>query len=239
MTTTIADPKRLVVLADLLFLLARALEPPSSGEGGLESVSDPEARDLTTRSGMNRESADELISMLSAARGCARQPWSMEHARLFEGTQACPPNETAYVRRDKGVILADIAAFYRAFGFDVARGSSEKADHIVAELQFVALLHVKLARASETGKNEHIETTRRALEAFVTDHLGCWIDGFRERLAGTTALDLYGRISRTLGVVWDVVLVANAIPRPGDATGVIPTVDDGTPYECGLCDDSM
>ncbi|MDX1388597.1 MAG: molecular chaperone TorD family protein, partial [Acidobacteriota bacterium] len=200
MIKTTVDPTRLLVLADLLFLQARALSPPGAGEGSVAAVSDHELDDLVTRSGIDRESANELIGLLSAVRACAPESWSSEYARLFDGAQACPPNETAYVRRDKGVILADIAAFYRAFGFDVAKGSSEKADHIVAELQFVALLHVKLARALAADEDEHAETTRRALEAFVTDHLGCWIDAFRARLTEVAELDLYTWISHTLDV---------------------------------------
>ena len=50
--------------------------------------------------------------------------WIAEHNRLFEGGVTCPPNETAYVRRDKGVILADINGFYRAFGFEPAEDAA-------------------------------------------------------------------------------------------------------------------
>jgi nitrate reductase assembly molybdenum cofactor insertion protein NarJ len=73
-------------------------------------------------------------------------------------------NDKERFRRDKGVILADIARFYRAFGFELTRNASEKVDHLTAELEFVAMLLVMLAQGQGATR-----TTHDALGSFFMD----------------------------------------------------------------------
>ena len=68
--------------------------------------------------------------------------------------------------------MADIAGFYRAFGFEV---SGERPDHIVPELEFVALLLVKEAYARMSGQGEPAEVCSTARKTFLQEHLGVWL----------------------------------------------------------------
>ena len=68
--------------------------------------------------------------------------------------------------------MADIAGFYRAFGFEV---SGERPDHIVPELEFVALLLVKEAYARMAGQGEPAEVCSTARKTFLEEHLGVWL----------------------------------------------------------------
>lgn len=95
------------------------------------------------------------------------------------------PYETTYEPRPgvgggQTFRLADIAGFYRAFGFEV---SGERPDHIVPELEFVALLYAKEAHALLTGQEENAETCRAARHAFLAEHLMWWLPQLSQALA--------------------------------------------------------
>lgn len=74
--------------------------------------------------------------------------------------------------------MADIAGFYRAFGFEV---SGERPDHIVPELEFVALLLVKEGYARMSGEIEGAELCATARGKFVAEHVGAWLPSFAAR----------------------------------------------------------
>ncbi len=154
----------------------------------------------------------------------------------------CASNETIFVRRDKGAVLADIAGFYHAFGFEITEEFREKHDHLLAELQFTAMLLVLLARALEDGRAEPAEVTRAALRSFLEDHLGVWLGAFAERLEGVSELPYFVAVSRALAAGWRMLEREHEIEVPEKklASGELPMVgDSGTPYECGMCEASV
>ena len=79
--------------------------------------------------------------------------------------------------------LADIAGFYRAFGFDIGGEVHERPDHLASELEFMYVLALKEAYALERGLTEHAEVCADAQRNFLRDHLARWINLFAERLA--------------------------------------------------------
>lgn len=98
----------------------------------------------------------------------------------------CPPYETQY---GAGIIfaqaqrLADIAAFYRAFGVQVSLEARERPDHISAELEFMSTLAFREAASILEGDREHLSEVRDAACKFLAEHLGGWSLSFAERLA--------------------------------------------------------
>lgn len=81
--------------------------------------------------------------------------------------------------------LADLAGFYRAFGFQVGGPKRERPDHLVVELEFMSLLALKTALASQAGNQEQVEICMDASRKFLEDHLGKWIEIFRQSLTLT------------------------------------------------------
>ena len=79
--------------------------------------------------------------------------------------------------------MADIAGFYRAFGFQVGGEQRERPDHLATELEFLYVLSLKEAYAAEQGIDEHVEVCVEARRAFLRDHLGCWIGLFTQSLS--------------------------------------------------------
>ncbi len=114
-----------------------------------------------------------------------------DHNRLFV-RGVVPPYETSYGQTVQGMpvsggnpqLLADIAGFYRAFGFE-PRG--ERPDHLACQLEFVALLCVKEAHARLTGQGEAAAVCGDARAAFLAEHLRPWLPAFCARVAESGA----------------------------------------------------
>lgn len=78
--------------------------------------------------------------------------------------------------------MADIAGFYRAFGFNIGGKVRERPDHVSAELEFMHILALKEAYAAENGVAEHVEICVEAQRKFLQEHLGQWVGLFAESL---------------------------------------------------------
>lgn len=220
--------------ADLLLLAARLLGPPPPNKASSAVAEPAEIEDLAHSAGVPVATRRALVVAQQRAETVSIADWRREHARLFEAAGICPPNESAYIRRDKGAILADLCGFYRAFGCDPAGASGEKADHIVTELQFVALLVTLRCRADCEDNSEAQETCARALASFAGDHLCEWLPSFAVRLAQVAEEPLYRALADGLGGLWSFIGWRNGFATPDPAGIRAPRIPGGTPYECGL-----
>lgn len=234
MSATAALDRQLLARADLLLLLADWLHlPPAAGP---QDASPAELEELAEACGPGFALAPALTALAAARRASSSADWSAECTGLFEGGCLCPVNETAYVRRDKGAILADLAGFYRAFGFAPAEAVGEKHDHIVSELQFTALLLVMLARANDADDHEAAAVTEEALRLFADDHLGAWIGLFCARLVATAALPALARLAELLGRAWEALAASHGFAVTEATDDALPGDDPAsTPYECDGC----
>ncbi|GAB4373498.1 MAG: hypothetical protein Kow0062_10650 [Acidobacteriota bacterium] len=231
-----ADVLRLVCQADLLLLASDLLAPPGSWEIRGRDVDPCALSETLGHAGLDGD------GVLAEAAGEAIRHWkdadpgqaALEWCRLFEGAQECPPNETAWIRRDKGAILADLAGFYRAFGFEPEPGSGEKPDHARVELQFAALVLLFIARASERDDQDRETLACDALRKFLADHLSCWAGDFARRLAAVSDFALARATGRYLAALLDALGRAWKIDTLPE-TAALPIRDDGTPWECDGC----
>ncbi|MBW7906548.1 MAG: molecular chaperone TorD family protein [Phycisphaerae bacterium] len=103
-------------------------------------------------------------------------------------SKPCSPCETDHLPYGdafcRAQVLADITGFYRAFGVDVSSRQPQRPDHIVLELEFVAILLGKLADAFGDGAaSERVDVCQRALASFMRDHLTTWLAGFGQLVA--------------------------------------------------------
>lgn len=152
----------------------------------------------STRSSGAVVAADELQAVLSRLAG-AGTIWRLDtfDALDFRSESAAQeylkpllrgdlsPYETSYEPRPgvsggKPFQIADIAGFYRAFGFEV---SGDRPDHIVPELEFAALLCAKEAYARISGEAEGAEVCAAARRKFMTEHLGAWLPQLSQRIS--------------------------------------------------------
>jgi TorA maturation chaperone TorD len=101
------------------------------------------------------------------------------------GPGGVPAVESSYdpnALAGRGPLLADIAAFHKAFSYSPERPPAEVPDHIAAELDFLSYMAVKVAFAIESGEIEHSKISDQAYSNFLKEHLNTWVGAFRERL---------------------------------------------------------
>lgn len=220
--------------ADLLLLAASLLRRPEQislpQQVEREALLDAAGADPSLRGAFNE------ATTAGEQAAAALSEWSDEYHRLFEGAMACPMNESAFIRRDKGALLADIMGFYTAFGFAPAPDAGEKPDHLCCELEFVAVLLVMQACASQAGRAEEEAITRDALAQFALSHLGAWLDSFVGRLGQVTALPLYAAAGHLLQRTWDLLEKQYGWQRATEQP-INLVDDDSTPYECGMAEE--
>lgn len=138
-----------------------------------------ELRGAATSLGMDGGLIERVLAALHAA-----APESDEYDRLIGHTvrSECPPYELEYRPAEvfqQSQTLADIAGFYRAFGFQVASAVAEREDHVAAEWEFLAVLALKetLATCAEDG-----QCCKNAQRAFLQDHAAAWMPAFFSRI---------------------------------------------------------
>ena len=101
------------------------------------------------------------------------------------GPGGVPAVESSYdpnALAGRGPLLADIAAFHKAFSYSPEHPPAEVPDHLAAELDFLSYMAVKVAFAIEAGKIEHAKISDQAYSKFLNEHLLTWVGAFRERL---------------------------------------------------------
>lgn len=148
-------------VAGRIFALSRELA--SSGVSDIELCGYPSLRALTE--------------------ACLEYPReSLERAYISTFSHICAadcnPTETSYTSKHIFQVtdeLADIDAYYRAFGVEVG---GERADHISVEMEFMAYLCTREAAAIKDNNLAKAETDSKAQKVFLERHLGRWVHEF-------------------------------------------------------------
>jgi len=149
----------------------------------------------------------------------------------------CPLYEALYAPGDvfgQAHCLADIAAFYRAFGLDVGEEVRERPDHLSLELEFMHALEYREAYARSHHGPAEVALLVDAQRAFLRDHLARWAPAF-SRLVARKASGPYGALAALLSE-WvaaetralDVGPVDDLELTPADAPG-----PEGAQFACG------
>lgn len=130
--------------------------------------------------------------------------------------------------------LADVAGFYRAFGMTVP---GDRPDHVVAELEFLALALLHEADALDRGDVERLDVVGDVIRSFLRDHIGTWIDAWVARIADVPELEPWVPFAALAAdLVAREAQLRNVIPARTDAVLAIQfdVPDDAAPLlECG------
>jgi putative dimethyl sulfoxide reductase chaperone len=149
-----------------------------------------------------------VLELQAAVRSLAGAPADSpgpaeEHTFLFARQTPCPPYECTYYAGGMEQNLADIAGFYRAFGLQLAPEAHERADHVSSQLEFMAVLCAKEARALGHNLAEPAGICRDARRSFLEFHLGRWTPAFAARLEAKARLPLYPALAGVLRAFLD------------------------------------
>lgn len=135
-----------------------------------------------------REELAALVSQVSdpALREAGQEARGDGHAGLYLAVLgpggAVSPREVGYLPlQDPGRILADVTAFYEAFGYQPAL--TEPLDHVAAEAGFLGYLKLKEAFARSRDATEEAAVAAEAAESFLAEHLRNVAEPLSRRLA--------------------------------------------------------
>ncbi len=145
----------------------------------------------------------ELIERLLTPR--ANSEFAESYVRLLGHTvrSECPPYELEYRASEvfqQSQTLADIAGFYRAFGFDAIGPLTERADHVATEWEFLSAISMMESLATS---DEQVQCCRDAQCSFLTEHAANWMPAFFERI----------RRAEPRSFIADVISLADALLR--------------------------
>jgi DMSO reductase family type II enzyme chaperone len=175
------------------FLAVAYGDPTSAGWNWLKEAATVAGMQSATQTlgGLLAVQAQTLISTLGSA---GYEPFLNAYLAAFghAARGSCPLNEIEYgdIKADplfQPHRLADLAAFYRAFGVEVAEDAGERQDHICLELEFMCVLAAKEGYALDKQLNAaQLGQCREAQAKFLREHLGRWTPAFSRRLAAAT-----------------------------------------------------
>jgi putative dimethyl sulfoxide reductase chaperone len=152
----------------------------------------------------------------------------------------CPLNEIEYgeIKADplfQPHRLADLAAFYRAFGLEVTDDADERQDHICLELEFMCVLTAKEAYALEHQLGlEELSICRAAEKMFLREHLGRWTPGFTRRLARMARGTPLAALACFTGAFVETECARFGI-APGSEDLLLRPVDEASESLCASC----
>jgi len=152
----------------------------------------------------------------------------------------CPLNEIEYgdIKADplfQPHRLADLAAFYRAFGLEVAADAGERHDHLCLELEFMCVMAAKEAYALEHQlDSEQLAQGRDAQKKFLREHLGRWTPAFTRRLAATTTEPVLRALAGFTRAFAESECARFGVP-PGSEDLLLRPVDESADRLCDSC----
>jgi DMSO reductase family type II enzyme chaperone len=153
---------------------------------------------------------------------------------------SCPLNEIEYgdIKADplfQPHRLADLAAFYRAFGLEVAEDAGERPDHLCLELEFMCVLAAKEAYAQEHQLDaEQLAQCRDAQKKFLREHIGRWTPAFTRRLAAATNDPALGALANFTRAFIEAECARLGVNAGSEELALRP-VDEAADRMCDAC----
>ncbi len=181
---TVQASSQTIARAHVYSFLAKAFGYPSQQvvhelEGALPSIS------------LGMSEIDQNAALLQAVnklqQAFERYEWQQlqrEYSQLFTGREQCKLNEVDYEKASATMPqrLADISAFYLAFGLQVAPGTGERLDFIGTEADFLHALLLKRYHAEQQGLAEQADICAKAESQFLKEHVLWWMPRLAQKL---------------------------------------------------------
>jgi hypothetical protein len=226
----------------------RAPSPLNGERAGVRGEADPQ-RDPSPSFAFNSCTANFLAPILAsteqllhALTPSAYDEFSASHLTCFGHTVRgdCPMNEIEYgdIKADplfQPHRLADLGAFYAAFGLEVTPDAAERIDHISIELEFMSVLAAKEAYALEHQlEEEQLTMARDAQKKFLREHFGRWTPAFTRRLARMAG---DGGLGRLANFAREFILLecARLGVTPGSEDLLLRPIDEAAERLCASC----
>jgi putative dimethyl sulfoxide reductase chaperone len=234
-----------VARAFLYRLLAAAFQDPEEENWQALATPDFQAALTSATQDLGRESPVLGEAARAWARTLAATSFEEFHLECLAAfghaaRGCCPLNEIDYGDLKADPLfqphrLADLAAFYRAFGLELAQAADERHDHLCLELEFMAVLAAKEAYALEHQFDDDLLLQCRAAQKqFLREHLGRWTPAFARRLAQQSAPGTLRALADFLRVFIEADCARWQL-RPGSEDLLLRPVDDAAESACATC----
>jgi TorA maturation chaperone TorD len=213
--------------------VANQVNPPRGQDGCDAQVHGERAQDALTNSFHQLERAFVRS---------AGDSFALAYVTCFGHTVRgdCPMNEIEYgdIKADplfQPHRLADLGAFYAAFGLGLASDAGERIDHISIQLEFMSVLAAKEAYAMEHQFDaEQLDLLRDAQKKFLREHLGRWTPAFTRRLAKLAEGTPLATLARFTGEFVKLECGRFNVP-PGSEDLLLRPVDEAGESLCASC----
>lgn len=153
---------------------------------------------------------------------------------------SCPLNEIEYGDLKADPLyqphrLADLAAFYRAFGLEVAEEAGERQDHLCLELEFMCVLAAREAYAYQHSLDAVRQGQARAAQRdFLREHLGRWCPAFSRRLLDNARDPVLRGLAEFIGAFVEAECHRFGV-CPGSSDLLLRPVDTPAESQCASC----
>lgn len=170
------------------------------------------------------EGLREMASFINAIQGQpeeqVEQDLAVDWTRLFRGVSPSygppPPYEGVYIEgaASPSDVLQAIMQTYHKFSVDVDKKAANRPDYIGIELDFLRYLNESEADAWQEGDEEKAFDFQGAQRAFLSRHLGRWVEKFCDRAMEEAKTGFYRSFIRlTKGVLNEETKPSNSF-RP-------------------------
>lgn len=226
--------------------LARAFGYPDPEEWA--RFSHPECRRLfaeavgSARLTDDKALADSVQELVSHITPDGYELFYLDYVEAFghAARGRCPLNEIEYGDLKADPLfqphrLADLGAFYRAFGLELGEGAPERHDHISLEFEFMSVLWAKELYALENDAGGELAAVcRGARRMFLREHLGRWVPAFARRLSRFFE---QGTMHALAGFTreWVEAECRHADVTPGSEDILLRSVDEVAESLCSSC----
>jgi TorA maturation chaperone TorD len=232
---TLSFPDQTLARALVLRLLSQAFTYPSPAEVD-RLVRDDVPLAVCASPHLPETVRTTLDAFAEAVTGTTAGELETHYCAVFTHIHStdCPMYETDYGQRDvwrQSNTLADIAGFYRAFGFDPV---GERPDHAAVELEFLHVLAYKEGWATAHGEEINATVCRDATVAFERDHALGWFPAFAARTEALGGSGPYAVAARLLATVCAAEADRTGLQLPDDLPAAVGAAgaDDDPPSLC-------
>jgi TorA maturation chaperone TorD len=229
-------PDETLARAFVLRLLSQVFSYPTVGEVE-RMVHDDAPLALTAAAHLSDRVRRALIALDGALAGRTAPELESRYAEVFTHVHSgdCPVYETDYGPRDvwrQSNDLADIAGFYRAFGFGP---HLERPDHAAVELEFLHVLAYKEVWATVHDDEANAAVCREAANAFAREHALRWLPALASRAVALAGQGPYAAAAELLSSFCSAESDRLGVPNPSDLPA-LSRVGDPVADPPGLCE---
>ncbi|WP_285906970.1 TorD/DmsD family molecular chaperone [Pseudodesulfovibrio pelocollis] len=153
---------------------------------------------------LGEDIAAQARQLAEALEGEDPQELLKDYSRLFVGPfeLLAPPFGSVYL--DKGRVMMgdstrEVLRHYREAGMNMSDGFKSPPDHVVAELEFLALQAYRTMEAETRGDPDSAREHADRLRNFFAAHPGRWLDRFASAVAQEAQTGFYRALGRFTG----------------------------------------